>query len=93
MNKSFWWLIVVLIVVIIGGLYLRGDKTTTTPEEEVVKEQALVPPTGNLSDVVEAIVSEIENEELTPDEADAAIVGTDDALIDSFDEALDANQF
>ena len=92
MNKSFWWLIVVLIVVAIGGFYLRSDKTSTPDEETLTTEEQVIPATGNINDAVDAILGDLASEDLTPDESDSAIIGTDDTLLSGFDEAFDATQ-
>ena len=93
MNKSFWWLVVILIVVAIGGFYLKGSKTETPDNPDIATEEQLIPATGNVDDVANAILGELTGEELAPEEYDPSTLETDNAVLDGFDEAFDETQF
>lgn len=84
------------LAVIIGFVYFTGYFRLPALEnggETTFTEPVLTEPTGNIDDVVTAILQENELDEPLPEETDPTLIDTDDQLINDFDQNFDQGQF
>jgi len=97
MSKSFWWLVIVLVLVAVGGFYLRyndnGDQLASENNLPTDGNEELIPATGNIDDVVEAIMGELNASYLAPEESNSGLVNFDESVVDEVDQSLGDSQF
>jgi hypothetical protein len=102
-KKSFLILVGLSIVIILGlGLYyistqqeivglLKGGTNLVKEKEEI----SVVPPTGNVDDTADALLKELDDENLaTKDlEGDLNLIDSDSQEVDDFGQSINENEF